>query len=165
METRWEDRAEALLSEPYAVIDSLPMQVPADSAGQYFAVERWMQQPQQKEPLFRKLAAILLRLNCYFDFRVCRDCSGEWESNPDPETLANWFVACANAEQPGSHRLLVLLDSQNALFAVDGDDVYMVLYHPSEQLLRLTEQISTAEGLFVWRHENGAEQESIEHTS
>ncbi len=154
METRWEDRAEALLSEPYVLIDSLPMQVPADCGGQYFAVDRWMQKPQQKERLFRKFAAVLLKLNCYFDFQVCFDCNGQWEQNPDPETVADWFVACANAENPGSHRLLVLSDTENALFTVGGDDTCMTLYHPSEQLLRLTEHISAAEGLFVWRHEN-----------
>ena len=33
------DRIEELLQTPYWIIDILPMQVPKDSAGQYFAVE------------------------------------------------------------------------------------------------------------------------------
>lgn len=45
---------EELLERPYWVIDILPWQVPADSPGKYFAVERYfLQEPQiarVKEP-------------------------------------------------------------------------------------------------------------------
>ena len=35
------DKIEQLLQSPYYIIDILPMQVPKNSPGQYFAIERY----------------------------------------------------------------------------------------------------------------------------
>ena len=62
---------EELLNKPYWVIDILPEQVPEGGAGQYFAVERYWQQSPAFAEIRRRFAGILLKLNCYSDFRVC----------------------------------------------------------------------------------------------
>ena len=41
---RFDDMMGALLEGPYWIVDILPEQVPADAAGQYFAVERYFLQ-------------------------------------------------------------------------------------------------------------------------
>ena len=38
---------EELLQTPYWIVDILPAQVPADSAGQYFAVEKYLRQKER----------------------------------------------------------------------------------------------------------------------
>ena len=55
------ERIEELLEKPYWIIDILPEQVPADSAGQYFAVEEYFRrQPETKQ----KKINVILKINC-----------------------------------------------------------------------------------------------------
>ena len=74
------DCIENLLSKPYWLIDVLPKQVPAGSAGQYFMAERyflsWL------DEISWKFARIHIRLNCYYDLKMSTD--GEsWILNAD----------------------------------------------------------------------------------
>lgn len=62
---------ETLLNKPYWVIDILPEQVPEDSAGRYFAIERYFLQQPGITDIHNRFTAILLKLNCYSDFLVC----------------------------------------------------------------------------------------------
>ena len=134
---------ENLLSKPYWLIDVLPKQVPAESAGQYFKVERyflsWL------DEIGRKFARVLIRLNCYYDLQVGTD--GEtWILNESPEVLARRFEESAASHSP----LSVLIGSEEALITFSGDDHYMTLYNPDDELLELVRQCAQAEGLFVW---------------
>ena len=137
------DIIENLLSKPYWLIDVLPKQVPAESAGQYFKVERyflsWL------DEIGRKFARVLIRLNCYYDLQV--DTDGEtWILNESPEDLARRFEESAASHSP----LSVLIGSEEALITFSGDDHYLTLYNLDDELLELVRQCAQAEGLFVW---------------
>ena len=137
------DIIDSLLSKPYWLIDVLPKQVPAGSAGQYFKAERyflsWL------DELSWKFARILIRVNCYYDLQVSTD--GEtWILNESPGDLARRFEDSAAVHSP----LSVLVGSGDALITFSGDDHYMTLYNPDEELLELVRQCAQAEGLFVW---------------
>lgn len=137
------DIIENLLSKPYWLIDVLPKQVPAESAGQYFKVERyflsWL------DEIGRKFARVLIRLNCYYDLQV--DTDGEtWILNESPEVLARRFEESAASHSP----LSVLIGSEEALITFSGDDHYLTLYNLDDELLELVRQCAQAEGLFVW---------------
>ena len=137
------DIIENLLSKPYWLIDVLPKQVPAGSAGQYFKAERyfltWL------DEISWKFARILIRLNCYYDLQVSTD--GEtWILNASPEELARFFEESAASHSP----LSVLIGSDTALVTFSGYDHYMTIYNPDEELLELVRQCAQAEGLFVW---------------
>ena len=137
------DCIENLLSKPYWLIDVLPKQVPAGAAGQYFNAERYFLS--RLDEISRKFARILLRLNCYYDLQVCT--YGEaWILNESPEGLLRSFEESAASHSP----LSVLIRSANALVTFTGDDHYMPLYNPDEELLELVRQCAQAEGLFVW---------------
>ena len=124
------------------MIDLLPKQVPADSDGQYFAVERFYTQAPFQEEVNRKFAHLLIKLNCYFDLTCVADKG--WVENPDPKEL---YQALTTGSQ-GDY-LNILLPSEESLIAWQADDLYMTLYHPSEELLALVEKLAAAEGLFV----------------
>ena len=66
----WEDRIEPYFERPYWVVDILPVQVPAHSPGQYFAVEEYYLQEPRLSALRRKYLELLLKLNCYFDVEI-----------------------------------------------------------------------------------------------
>ena len=137
------DIIENLLSKPYWLIDVLPKQVPAGSAGQYFKAERYFL-PQLDE-IGRKFARILIRLNCYYDLQMSTD--GEsWILSASPGDLAHRFEESAASHSP----LSILIGSDEALVTFSGDAHYMTIYNPDEELLELVRQCAQAEGLFVW---------------
>ena len=137
------DTIESLLEKPYWLIDVLPKQVPSGSAGQYFKVERYFLS--QLDEICMRYARILIRLNCYYDLQVSTD--GEtWIQNVSPEDLVRHFEESAASHSP----LSILIGSDEALITFSGDDHYMTLYNPDEELLELARQCAGAEGLFVW---------------
>ena len=127
----------------YWIIDILPKQVPAGSAGQYFKVERYFLS--RLDDISWKFARILIRLNCYCDLQVSTD--GEsWILNESPEDLVRRFEESIASHSP----LSILVGSDEALITFSGDDHYMTLYNPDEEILELVRQCALAEGLFVW---------------
>ena len=132
---RFDDMMGELLEGPYWIADILPEQVPADAAGQYFAVERYFLQPER----------ILLRLNCYYDMAVSFDACASWETNPDPEAFA-----ARVAGLDGNEFLRAVFAEQNAMIDYDRNDTYLTVYDPGAALLDKVRALAAAEGLFVW---------------
>jgi hypothetical protein len=135
---------ERLLAEPYWVIDLLPAQVPADSPGQFFGVERHLLASPWHRRLRRSFAEVLLKLNCYHDLVVYRGERPRGRANPSPRKLERWVRA--NRETLAIH-----LTSADALVTIDTDATNMTLYHPSPALLELVRAVAAASGLFVWQ--------------
>jgi len=125
---------EELLECEYWIIDILPYQVPADSAGQYFTVENYFLTSQRRQ-ISQKHLNLLLKLNCYRDIAL-----DEEQINPSPSYLANVI-----------DKLHLNVRIGNALLVSDPDDTYMTLYNPTKELLRLVKKLAGAEGLFLWQ--------------
>ena len=138
------DRIDELLEQPCWVVDLLPEQVPADSPGQFFAVEEYYLKPPQMAVLHRKFAEILLKLNCYFDFSLGAAAGDEWVRNPEPEMLVS-----ALCNEKDIWTLCVYFEAENALIYINCDDICFTVYHPTERLLNLIRKLAGAEGLFV----------------
>ena len=136
---------ENLLERPYWVIDFLPMQVPEDSRGQFFAIEQYYLTGQRHERLRRQFADVLLKLNCYHDLTVNHG-GEDWLRNPDPEALVAWLD---EALQHG--HLCALIDDGDALVTASGGDTNLTLYNPSPDLLQLVQSLTTASGLNLWQ--------------
>ena len=132
---------ESLLNKPCWVIDILPEQVPKDSAGQYFAVEKYYLQPPMLAEIHRRFTEVLLKLNCYSDFRVSFPDSDEVFTNPAPDLLTFWI----STEQKD---LCILLTGEDVLITVYHDDTYMTVYNPSGAVLNRIRQLAGAGGLF-----------------
>ena len=143
---RYDERIEELLEGPYWIVDILPEQVPADAAGQYFAVERYFLQPERIVPLRRRYAEILLRLNCYVDMAVSFDSCASWETNPDPETFADRVAGLS-----GNEFLRAVFAGQNAMIDYDHNDTWLTVYDPDAALLDKLKALAAGSGLFVWR--------------
>ena len=142
---RFDDMMGELLENPYWIVDILPEQVPADSKGQYFAVERYFLQPERLVPLRRRYAEILLRLNCYVDMAVSFDACASWETNPDPEAFSARVAGLS-----GNEFLRAVFAEQNAMIDYDHNDTYLTIYDPDSALLDRVRAMAAAEGLFVW---------------
>ena len=143
---RYDEMMGNLLDGPYWIVDILPEQVPANAAGQYFAVERYFLQPERIVPLRRKYAELLLRLNCYCDMAVSFDACVSWETNPDPETFAKRVERLS-----GNEFLRAVFAEQNVMIDYDHNDTYLTVYDPDWALLDKLRALAAAEGLFVWK--------------
>lgn len=130
-------------NKPCWIIDVLPMQVPANSRGRYFTVEKYFLS--RLDELSRKFARILIKLNCYRDLLVSTD-GEQWTDAFSPEDLEPLFQESVDSYSP----LFIQIQPSDALVTFSGDDHYMTLYGPDEELLGLVRPLAAAEGLFVW---------------
>ena len=130
-------------NKPYWIIDILPKQVPANSPGRYFTVERYFQS--RLDEIIKKFADLLVKLNCYCELEICQDCetfSGDFA----PEDLERFLRETRTSDSP----LYIRVNHTDALFAYSGDDHYLTLFEPDPELLDLLRQLAPSEGLFVW---------------
>ena len=130
---------ESLLQAPYWVIDILPEQVPKDSPGQYFDIEKYFLAWPQIAAVKQKHINVILKLNCYMDLSL----DEETEVNPPPEEIAE-----------AMRRRYVNIMLENAMIVSAPDDTCMTVYGPDEETLRLLRAIASGEGLFIWKPEN-----------
>ncbi len=133
---------ERLLKAPYHVIDFLPRQVPADSKGQYFAVEDFLSESPQIEALYRKFADLMIKLNCYYDLVITDGI--RWSKNKSPNELYIKIAGCSEKEYVN-----ILIVEEDVLITLSGGDLYMTVYNASGELLDTIKQLASADGLFV----------------
>ena len=127
---------EELLQCPYWIIDILPSQVPKDSPGQYFTVEKYFLQGDRLKEIKQKHINLILKLNCYRDLYI----SDETEINPSPEHL----------EREMKKRYLYVMIGESMILS-EPDDTHLTVFNADSQLLELIRQIASGEGLFVWK--------------
>lgn len=134
------------LEKPYWVIDILPKQVPADSKGQYFKIEEYYLEHPQIDIIYKKFINILLKLNCYEDIDASND-GEKWIKNPTPHELE----AALSRSMADRQMLYIILKSADVMITVNSDDIYMTIYHPTEECLELIGSLAISEGLFMWK--------------
>ena len=127
---------EELLQCPYWIIDILPSQVPSDSPGQYFAVEKYFLQGDRIEEIKQRHINLILKLNCYRDISI----DDETVINPLPEHIADEM----------KKRYLYIMMGESMILS-EPDDTHLTVFNPDLQLLELIRQIAPSEGLFVWK--------------
>lgn len=125
-----------LLEMEYWVLNDLPMQVPTNSPGQYFAVEDYYFKEPQFSEIKKKHINVILKLNCYRDISL----DEEDTVNPSPEHIA---------EVMRSRYVCILLG--DSMIVSEPDDTNMTLYNPDEKLLELVKILCAGEGLYVWQ--------------
>ena len=129
---------EELLNTPYWIIDILPKQVPAGSAGQYFAIEKYLRETQLSD-IKKKHVNLILKLNCYKDISLDED----KEINISPEKIADAI-----------YKRYVNIMVDDAMIVSEPEDTYLTIYNPDEDLLTLVRELASGEGMFVWKNDN-----------
>ena len=134
-------KVEELLEKPYRVIDILPEQVPAETPGRYFAVERYYLEPARYADIRKRFADIVIKLYCYYDLIVLLGDADEPLVDPEPEQLADWI------ESAKQH--MCVLIGNDSLLMISTDDLYMTVFNADDSLTARIELLAKAKGLFV----------------
>lgn len=129
---------ETLFQQEYWIIDILPKQVPQQSGGQFFEIEKIWQTEPHMAGIKRKHLEMILKLNCY---RSLSTDEGQ-TVNPSPAEIAAAVLK--------KHTVFRIDD---ALLVSEPDETYMTLYHPDDDLLELVNRLSSGEGLYLWKPE------------
>ncbi len=127
------DKIEELLTKPYWIVDILPMQVPKDSPGQYFVVEKYFRNTQM-QGIKRRHLNVILKLNCYIDLAI------NGEVNPPPAKIAEKM-----------NTVFIYIVIGDAMILTEPDDTHLTVFNPDESLMKLIASIASSEGLFVWQ--------------
>ena len=125
-----------LLQKPYWIIDILPKQVPENSPGRYFAVEKYYLEKERFAAVKRRHIDLILKLYCYRALAI----DGEEEADPSPEHIANEMTIRT-----------LCIRSGDSLILSEPDALHMTLFHPDGELLDLIRELAAGEGLFVWQ--------------
>ena len=128
------NKADELLQKPYWVIDILPEQVPKESKGQFFEIERFFLESSRLTSIKQKHVNVLLKLNCYYQLSI------DGEVNPSPERIV---------EDVMKRSLQIMVGE--SMIASEPDDTHMTVYNPDDKLLELIKTIAAGEGLYVWK--------------
>lgn len=130
---------EELLQCSYWIIDILPSQVPENSPGQYFAVEKYFLKDNQLSKIKQKHIDLILKLNCYRDISI----DEETEINPSVDYIA---------EQIKNRYLYIM--TKDSMILSEPDETYLTVFNPDAELLELLKVLANSEGLFVWKPAN-----------
>lgn len=129
---------EELLQTPYWIVDILPSQVPKDSPGQYFTVEKYFLQGKKLAEIKQKHIDLILKLNCYEDISI----DDETAVNPSPKHIA---------DEIRKKYLYIMI--RESMILSEPDDTHLTVFNPDPQLLERIQEIASSEGLFVWKPE------------
>lgn len=123
-----------ILTKPYWIVDILPKQVPENSPGHFFAVEKFFLEPSRFKEIKQKHINVILKLNCYMDINM------DGEINPPPDRIAQEM-----------QRRYIWFRIGDSMILSEKDDLHMTLFNPDRELLELVKEIARGEGLFVWQ--------------
>ena len=121
-----DEKIEELLGTPYWVIDILPKQVPKDSPGQYFTIEKYYLEKERFAGIKQKHIDLILKLNCYRELSL----SEETAVNPDPKHIA---------EEIRKRFLYVMLG--DSMILSEPDNTCLTVFNPDDDLLPLWMQM------------------------
>ena len=63
-----------------------------------------------------------------------------------------WVIDILPKQVPADKQMFyIILKSADVLITVSGDDTYMTVYNPTEEMLELMGSLAGSEGLFLWR--------------
>ena len=132
------------IEERHGINGSTEQPTTADNRSRHLQIQDFYLKQPRFGTICQKLSNILIKLNCYYDFTVCHQ--DRWEDNPSPSSLAEWMST--------GDAVLAIIKDADAMIVFCGDDLYMTVYHPDEQLLALVTTLANAEGFYVWKPTN-----------
>ena len=137
---------ERLLEDDYWIIDILPSQIPVGKQAEYRALTDEYFESGKVAELHRRYADILTMINGRF--KTAMLCMPEDEWTISPCDIAVKDVVIHHTER-GCVDLL--LPEEETLISLQSEDLYITVYHPTEEILSLLRQAVSKQGFYIWQ--------------
>ena len=138
---------EQLLKEECYVIDFLPRKVAKAFAERFFEVEEYFLQGNEWERIKESFVRILLKLQCYYDFKVYNE---NWHEEFSINELADMIKDVLSSS---SGHMNLLCEEDKLLICIEGSALNLSIYNASEEMVTLLSEMATAEGLYIRKSE------------
>ena len=137
---------ERLLEDDYWIIDILPSQIPIEKQAEYRALTDECYESGKIAQLHRRYADILTMINSRFKTAMLCMPEDEWTISPDDVAVKD---AVIHHTERGCVDLL--LPEEETLISLQTEDLYITVYHPTEELLSLLRQAVSESGFYIWQ--------------
>lgn len=138
---------EQLLKEECCVIDFLPRKVAKAFAERFFEVEEYFLQGNEWERIKESFVRILLKLQCYYGFKVYDE---KWHEDFSINELA---VMIKDVLSSSNRQMNMLCEEDKLLICIEGLALNLSIYNASEEVVTLLLEMATAEGLYIRKSE------------
>ena len=137
---------ERLLEDDYWIIDILPSQIPVGKQAEYRALTDEYFESGKVAELHRRYADILTMINGRFKTAMLCMPEDEW-------TISPCDIAVKDAVIHHTERGCVdlLLPEEETLISLQSEDLYITVYHPTEEILSLLRQAVSKQGFYIWQ--------------
>ena len=137
---------ERLLEDDYWIIDILPSQIPIEKQAEYRALTDEYYESGKVAELHRRYADILTMINGRFKTAMLCMPEDEW-------TISPCDIAVKDAVIHHTERGCVdlLLPEEETLISLQSEDLYITVYHPTEEILSLLRQAVSKQGFYIWQ--------------
>ena len=137
---------ERLLEDDYWIIDILPSQIPIEKQAEYRALTDEYYESGKVAQLHRRYADILTMINSRYNTAMLRMPEDEWTISPDDVAVKD---AVIHHTERGCVDLL--LPEEETLISLQAEDLYITVYHPTEEILSLLRQAVSESGFYIWQ--------------
>ena len=137
---------ERLLEDDYWIIDILPSQIPIEKQAEYRALTDEYFESGKVAQLHRRYADILTMINSRFKTAMLCMPEDEWTISPDDVAVKD---AVIHHTEQGCVDLL--LPEEETLISLQAEDLYITVYHPTEEILSLLRQAVSESGFYIWQ--------------
>uniref|UniRef100_UPI003864367C DUF4298 domain-containing protein n=1 Tax=Ruminococcus sp. TaxID=41978 RepID=UPI003864367C len=137
---------ERLLEDDYWIIDILPSQIPIEKQAEYRALTDEYFESGKVAQLHRRYADILTMINSRFKTAMLCMPEDEWTISPDDVAVKD---AVIHHTERGCVDLL--LPEEETLISLQAEDLYITVFHPTEEILSLLRQAVSESGFYIWQ--------------
>ena len=137
---------ERLLEDDYWIIDILPSQIPIEKQAEYRALTDEYFESGKVAQLHRRYADILTMINSRFKTAILCMPEDEWTISPHNNDVKD---AVMHHTERGCVDLL--LPEEETLISLQAKDLYITVYHPTDEIISLLRQAVSESGFYIWQ--------------
>ena len=137
---------ERLLEDDYWIIDILPSQIPIEKQAEYRALTDEYFESGKVAQLHRRYADILTMINSRFKTAMLCMPEDEWTISPHNNDVKD---AVIHHTERGCVDLL--LPEEETLISLQAKDLYITVYHPTDEIISLLRQAVSESGFYIWQ--------------
>lgn len=150
------EKLSALFAEDYRVIDFLPFAVSEKGSNFFEEAEEYFLQDKQLEDFCNRTIAIVLKVLCYYPFEIYVEeyppLTGKrtgWLKDKRCELIVK-ILKRVILKKKG--QIDILLGQEDSIICITGGVLSIAVYHESDSLRALLDDIVKTEGLYYWKY-------------